>query len=249
MTIYTPYVYCIIHKTNGIKYVGSKTSKKANPEDLFVKYFTSSKIVKQIVQEQGKEAFDIEWIMIQETAEAALALESKILKDNDAASSTNYYNCTNGDAKFNPTKAANLRVQNGTHHLLKSNGGSEKNRATALNRLKNGTHNWTSGESQRQNNLQRLADGTHHFLDPAFREKMRKLSKELNALRVENGEHNFTSDMAKRRTERLLQEGKHVFLTNNPNKIIITCPHCNKSGGRGGMIRWHYDNCKTKRTI
>ena len=27
---------------------------------------------------------------------------------------------------------------------------------------------------------------------------------------------------------------------------IIICPHCNKVGGRGGMKRWHFDNCKGK---
>lgn len=27
-------------------------------------------------------------------------------------------------------------------------------------------------------------------------------------------------------------------------KEIIICPHCNKSGGKGSMQRWHFDNCK-----
>ncbi len=27
---------------------------------------------------------------------------------------------------------------------------------------------------------------------------------------------------------------------------IVTCPHCNKSGGSTGMGRWHFDNCKHK---
>lgn len=27
-------------------------------------------------------------------------------------------------------------------------------------------------------------------------------------------------------------------------KEINTCPHCNKSGGKGAMQRWHFDNCK-----
>jgi hypothetical protein len=246
MSIYTPYVYCIIHKNNGIRYIGSRTCKKANPEDLFTKYFTSSNIIKQVIKKEGKQIFDIEWIIIQQTSEEAIALEAKILKEQNAALSVNYYNCTNGDANFNPTKTAKLRVENGTHHLLKANGGSKKNREQALVRVKNGTHNWISGESQRQNSLKRLADGTHHFLDPVFQEKMCKLSKEINALRIEKGEHNFTSEFAKKRTKRLLQEGTHVFLANNPNKVIVTCPHCNKSGGRSGMIRWHYDNCKSK---
>ena len=27
-------------------------------------------------------------------------------------------------------------------------------------------------------------------------------------------------------------------------KEINTCPHCNKSGGKGAMQRWHFENCK-----
>jgi len=28
-------------------------------------------------------------------------------------------------------------------------------------------------------------------------------------------------------------------------KITSTCPHCNKTGGHGNMLRYHYDNCKS----
>jgi len=27
---------------------------------------------------------------------------------------------------------------------------------------------------------------------------------------------------------------------------IVTCPHCGKTGGSGGMKTWHFDNCQTK---
>jgi hypothetical protein len=26
---------------------------------------------------------------------------------------------------------------------------------------------------------------------------------------------------------------------------VISCPHCNKSGGHSAMFRWHFDNCKS----
>ena len=31
------------------------------------------------------------------------------------------------------------------------------------------------------------------------------------------------------------------------NKTIVTCPHCDKTGMRGGMNRWHFNNCKQRR--
>lgn len=30
-------------------------------------------------------------------------------------------------------------------------------------------------------------------------------------------------------------------------KPTITCPHCNKVGAKGNMLRYHFDNCKTKK--
>jgi hypothetical protein len=27
---------------------------------------------------------------------------------------------------------------------------------------------------------------------------------------------------------------------------LITCPHCNKTGGAATMPRWHFDNCKNR---
>ena len=29
-------------------------------------------------------------------------------------------------------------------------------------------------------------------------------------------------------------------------KPLVTCPHCNKSGGISAMTRWHFDQCKFK---
>ena len=30
-------------------------------------------------------------------------------------------------------------------------------------------------------------------------------------------------------------------------KEIVTCPNCNKSGGRPQMYQWHFDRCKFKK--
>jgi hypothetical protein len=33
----------------------------------------------------------------------------------------------------------------------------------------------------------------------------------------------------------------------NPARKIMTCPHCNLEGRSGGMLRWHFENCKQKK--
>jgi len=32
-------------------------------------------------------------------------------------------------------------------------------------------------------------------------------------------------------------------------KQKVTCPHCDKIGGKNTMGRWHFDNCKQRETI
>jgi hypothetical protein len=43
----------------------------------------------------------------------------------------------------------------------------------------------------------------------------------------------------------LSQESKDKIRMSNKN-CKITCPHCNKIGNKGAMLRWHMDNCKFK---
>lgn len=52
-----PYVYIIKNKTTGLKYVGVKYAKNADPEKFWVTYFTSSKHVKKLINMFGKEDF------------------------------------------------------------------------------------------------------------------------------------------------------------------------------------------------
>jgi hypothetical protein len=37
--------------------------------------------------------------------------------------------------------------------------------------------------------------------------------------------------------------GTHNFVTNHPNKKQVTCPHCNLTGGKANMNRFHFNNC------
>ena len=34
--------------------------------------------------------------------------------------------------------------------------------------------------------------------------------------------------------------------TNHFNLTPVSCPHCNKSGNKGLMTQWHFDNCRNK---
>ncbi len=75
-----PYVYIIMNKTTGIKYIGSKTAKNAHPELFWVNYFTSSNIVKLMIESFGKDDFIYRILKVHKTKYDAQQHELKLLK-------------------------------------------------------------------------------------------------------------------------------------------------------------------------
>jgi hypothetical protein len=83
-----PYTYWIYHKPTGMFYFGSRTAKECDPSDLWVKYFTSSKVVKELIENHGKTSFRTKIDRVFLTKEAAIEREYEVLKhflagDND----------------------------------------------------------------------------------------------------------------------------------------------------------------------
>jgi len=131
------------------------------------------------------------------------------------------------------------RVEEGTHHLL--DGTIQRN--AALKRFAEGTHHLSDGSISRKTQLRRIEEGTHHFLDSEWHSKESKR-------RIENGTHNFLDPENRKEWQtKILAEKRHNFQSPNHmsgNKIKVTCPHCNKTGGKANMGRWHFDKCKLK---
>lgn len=134
--------------------------------------------------------------------------------------------------------AAN-RIANGTHHFLKRPDGSSLGKDSVLRQTENGTNAFSGGEVQRKSNAKRVREGTHHFLSGDIQ---RRTQQRL----VENGTHHLMGNGEFQRNvqKTLLENGTHHFLTNHPNKIQVTCPHCNKTGGKTNMHRYHFDKCR-----
>jgi len=75
--------------------------------------------------------------------------------------------------------------------------------------------------------------------------KWTRSEKHKENLRAGIASSNRTYDAESVRAKKLVSEGKHNFqLNDNPNKTILTCPHCNQSGSKPGMIRWHFNHCR-----
>lgn len=102
MTIYqpdnSPFFYIIQDTINGIYYAGSRWAKNASVTTFMTRsgYKTSSKIVKQLIEESGLGRFTIRKIKLFETEESVRDYETKFLIKVDAKNNPKFYNLSNG---------------------------------------------------------------------------------------------------------------------------------------------------------
>ena len=88
----TPFFYILTHISDGKRYAGSKTRIGCLPSDLWTKYFSSSKIVKNIIKIEGKDSFIVEVRKIFTNSKQCLLYESKFLTKIKAANNPMWYN-------------------------------------------------------------------------------------------------------------------------------------------------------------
>ncbi len=103
--IRVPYTYLIRHKESGNLYHGSRTAKNCHPDELLKEngYHSSSKIIKEMIKEQGLEAFEIVNIEVYSDIREARLAEEKYHKEYDVRGNVYYFNQHNAGEKFSTT--------------------------------------------------------------------------------------------------------------------------------------------------
>jgi hypothetical protein len=97
---YQPYTYLIKFKQTGQLYYGSKTAIGCHPDQFWVKYFTSSKVVEKLIREFGVDSFEVLYVKLHETKEDAMKWERLYLVSVDAGYNPEYLNKHNGGDNF-----------------------------------------------------------------------------------------------------------------------------------------------------
>lgn len=100
MSIYTPFTYLITFLPTGQQYYGVRTKRECHPNELWHSYFTSSKVIKELIEQHGKDAFSFEIRKTFDNAQSAILWEHRVLRRLDAARNPRYLNKNNGDRKF-----------------------------------------------------------------------------------------------------------------------------------------------------
>lgn len=135
MTI--PYTYLIKFIPTGQVYYGSRTANNCHPDDLWVLYFTSSKTIKNLIQEYGKEAFSYEVRKTFKTTRECLEWEHKVLRRFKVTKNDRWLNRSYGSSNFS-TQGRPLSEQH-KKKIAKFQKGRKKSPAT-IEKLKNRTH-------------------------------------------------------------------------------------------------------------
>jgi len=74
-----PYVYIVRNNTTGLKYIGCQYGKRANSDNFWRTYFTSSKLIHKLIEVYGKDDFDCRIIKKFDSDFETLAFERKLL--------------------------------------------------------------------------------------------------------------------------------------------------------------------------
>lgn len=140
-----PYTYLLKHKPTGLFYYGVRYSKDCNPEDFWVKYFTSSKSVKKLIENYGKDSFEYEIRKTFDSAEKAIMWENKVLKRLNVINNPKFLNKTNNKAFSIESCSKSNKGKRGKEH---NRFGSKNPKLSEYNILnpKNGSKNGMYGK-------------------------------------------------------------------------------------------------------
>ena len=115
------YLYKIKYVGNNIidakYYIGSRKSNVIPENDLLKKYFTSSKIVKRIIEEEGVNVFQVEEIRRLSEEDNILHEECKWLVSVNAKDNPLYFNQTNITGYYNKNAVNKICIHCGTKNV------------------------------------------------------------------------------------------------------------------------------------
>lgn len=113
-----------------MQYIGCQYAKTASPENLWVKYFTSSNPVAEYRSVHG-EPMVIKILKTFKTPEDALLYETRILKRLNASSSVTFLNLSNGNTGFIMTDETRQKISDSLTGVLHTDE-RKKNISSAL---------------------------------------------------------------------------------------------------------------------
>jgi hypothetical protein len=169
-----PYTYLIKHRPTGKVYYGFRSANKVDPqEDLWKQYFTSSPNVQKLIEETGKDSFDVEVRKVFETKEQAVAWETKVLRRCKVLHDKRWIN-QNVAGYIIPTEESNKKISDYHKGKPKSESQKEKIRKSNIGKNKGRIQ---SDEHRRKNSDTHKGQNNPRFGAIVSEETRRKISE------------------------------------------------------------------------
>jgi len=224
MKEYKPYLYRLCWSSTNKHYIGIEYKQSrliANPENLWVTYFTSSNHVSKYIEEHGQPDI-IEVRKTFNNRQDVVDYETKLLHKLNARNNNTLLNVSEGASGF---KGCDVMSDELKRNL------SEKRKGIVSCKDRNGKHLAVDKYIfDNDENLNGLRFNTKDSDETRIKKShSRKKYLEENAEKDESRKNNCRNAIKK------------------INNMDVQCPHCNKKGKNlGSMKRWHFDNCKIK---
>jgi hypothetical protein len=269
-------VYEIEHIATGKKYIGSRTAKNCNPDELLIMegYLTSSKIVNEIIQKEGNSAFKVNWIECCSDKNQAIELETVNLLKIDAANNSEYFNLHNNDGVMHLQKLCEFHGVDNVSQIpevalkIRDSKIGENNPMYGKNGEKSPmwgkrgmlSPNW--GRIHTKDAILLISESKLKYYEE-HPEAIEERSKRMIKFYEDNPEvkEKRANELRRRREDAPnYMKGENNPMYGKPhsketklkqsavakNRIKLACPHCGKECDPGNAKRHHFDNCKSK---
>jgi hypothetical protein len=246
-----PYTYLIKHLPTNRVYYGVRAANKVEPEqDLWRHYFTSSPKVQQLIEETGRDSFEIEIRRVFETKEQAVAWETRVLRRCRVLEDDRWIN-QNIAGYIVPTEESRKKISD--YHKDKPKSEKHKKKLSEsqkgkpkvnsknqtaeyralMSKLKSGPNNPMYGKGCTEERARKISEATKGRVPPnkgvpMSEEQKQKLREAMQGRKVD-------PEVLARRIKS--QTGQ--------KREKIHCPHCDRDIARGWYHR-HGDLCSQR---
>jgi hypothetical protein len=245
-----PYTYLIKHRPTNRVYYGMRAANKVEPEqDLWQHYFTSSPKVQQLIEESGRDSFDIEIRRVFETKEQAVAWETKVLRRCGVLHDERWIN-QNVAGYIVPTEESLKKISDFHKGKPKSKHHIEKIRQSNLGKNKGKK---ATEEHKQKNSTAHKGEKNGRYGKEVSEETRRRISEAKKGKQIA---HNKGVPMSEEQKQKLREAmlgrkvapevlARRIKSQTGQKREKIHCPHCDRHIARGWYHR-HGDRCRSR---
>jgi hypothetical protein len=246
-----PYTYLLKHRPSGRVYYGVRTANTVPAhEDLWNKYFTSSNTVKQLVEETGLDSFDYEVRREFNTAEQAIAWETKVLRRVCVLEKEQWINA-NIAGYIIPTDQSRRKISE--YHRGKPK--SEEHRAKIAAAITGIKREPRDEEYRSKMSAAKSGSGNGMYGRKHSTETLAKISAKRKGVASRVG-FTITDEQKQKQREKMLgriiseEHKKHIsegLKSKGYKRKRKVCEHCNKDVAVNIYSQYHGDRCKSRK--